>query len=717
MTEHTDRTPADDDATARPTSPSRDRQDAHAAAVEGHPSSGVLRATRQDGTYPRPQLLRRHWADLCGPWEFTIDRDDVGLDAGWWTAEGPASSPFDATIQVPFAPESEASGVADRGPFRVVWYRRRITGADLDAAGFDVQGHRLLLHLGAVDHTADVWLGGHHVARHVGGQTPFTVDVTPVLLAHQRRLATGLTQGGDGTDGADASADGPGARSGGRWDDLVGPDGLTLVVRAEDDPLDVSQPRGKQDWKDEPHVIWYDRTTGIWQPVWLEAVPDVHLEDLAWEADVPDGSVLLTARLSAPPRACTTLAVSLHLGDELLAEQQVRVLDRDVRMRIDLPRQANGQQYEEILWSPERPTLVDAEVVLHVADDGLTGAGDAEDLEDDVSRWTHHVGPHVTDAVASYLGLRSVAVANGWFLLNDRPYYLRSVLEQGFWPQSLLTAPSADALREEVRLIKELGFNSARVHQKAEDPRFLYWCDRLGLTVWGETANAYAYSPRSVELLTHEWLELVRRDRSHPSVVTWVPLNESWGVQHGAHDVRQQHYGLGLVHLTKALDPTRPVVSNDGWEHTDSDIWSVHDYAERGDELRERYGTPEAVRELLEGIGPAGRPMRLSAAAPVPDRGQPLMLTEFGGVSYAGGRDDAWGYSTATDDDDFAARVGDLLDAVRACRPVVGFCWTQLTDTGQETNGLLHADRRPKLPVEVLRRLVVGDQKERPSAG
>lgn len=699
----------EDPAGAGSTTGARARRDAHLAAVEGHPASGVLRATAQDGTYPRPQLLRRHWADLCGPWDFTRDAGSSGLDAGWWTGEDvPGGGPFDQVIQVPFPPESEASGLADRRPHPVVWYRRRLTGADLDAAGFDVQGHRLLLHLGAVDHTADVWLGGRHVGRHVGGQTPFTVDVTPVLRENQRRLA----------DDARARGEQPaGTHAGGRWSDLVGPDGLALVVRAEDDPLDVSQPRGKQDWKDEPHVIWYDRTTGIWQPVWLEAVPDLYLEDLAWEADVADGSVLLTARLSAPPRACTTLAVSLHLRGELLAEQQVRVLDRDVRMRVDIPRQANGQQYEEILWSPESPTLVDAEVVLHVADDGLTGAGTAQELESDVSGWTHHVGPHVTDSVASYLGLRSVAVANGWFLLNDRPYYLRSVLEQGFWPQSLLTAPSADALREEVQLIKDLGFNSARVHQKAEDPRFLFWCDRLGLTVWGETANAYAFSPRSVELLTHEWLELVRRDRSHPSIVTWVPLNESWGVQHGSHDVRQQHYGLGLVHLTKALDPTRPVVSNDGWEHTDSDIWSVHDYAERGDELRERYGTPDAVRELLEGIGPAGRPMRLSGAAPAPDRGQPLMITEFGGVSYAGGRADAWGYSTATDDDDFAARVGDLLDAVRACRPVVGFCWTQLTDTGQETNGLLHADRRPKLAVEVLRRLVTGDQKARPTAG
>ncbi len=642
------------------------------------------RAGTQDGTYPRPQLLRPQWADLCGTWDFADDPDDHGLAEGWF---GPTTRPdrFDRRIRVPYPPESAASGVGDPW-LHVVWYRRLLTAADLARAGDGTQGDTLILHLGAVDHRADVWLDGTYLGRHDGGQTPFSFDVTAVVRAAQRT---------------------PGRLE----------EGLPLVVRAQDDPHDVVQPRGKQDWRPEPHVIWYHRTTGIWQPVWLEAVPRLHLSELAWQADVTDGSVLLTARLSERPRERVHLDVRLDVGDELLAEHRVRVLDRDVRVRLDLPRQANGQQYEEILWSPDRPVLVDATVRL-VTDPPVGGVGDRSDQDEpyrgdshtDRTRHdeTHGHGTRRDDAVASYLGLRSVAVAHGALLLNDRPFYLRSVLEQGYWPQTLLAAPDAEALRTEVQLIKDLGFNSARVHQKAEDPRFLYWADRLGLTIWAETANAYAFSPRSVELLTREWLELVRRDRSHPSIIAWVPLNESWGVQHAAHDVAQQHYGLALAHLTRALDPTRPVISNDGWEHTDSDIWTIHDYSEHGSQLRERYGSPEAVRAALDGFGPTGRRIRLSDAAPTVDRGQPVMLTEFGGISYDSGRTDAWGYSAASDDADFEARVGDLLSAVRECRTLAGFCWTQLTDTGQETNGLLRADRSPKLPTEVIRRLVTG---------
>jgi hypothetical protein len=291
---------------------------------------------------------------------------------------------------------------------------------------------------------------------------------------------------------------------------------------------------------------------------------------------------------------------------------------------------------------------------------------------------------------------------------------LRSVLSQGYWPSSHLAAPSADALRREVELIAELGFNAVRAHQKVEDPRFLFHADRLGLLVWGEMAATYTFSDTAVRRTVTEWTQAVLRDRSHPSIVTWVPLNESWGVQHIAHRPEQRALAETLYHLTKALDPTRPVISNDGWEHGTSDLWTIHDYESAGTVLSGRYDVPEAtLRDRVAGMGPAGRRIRLDGAA---EHGQPIMLTEFGGVKWSADAEpgDAWGYSAASDAADFDRRITEILAAVEPAlssatdRGLAGWCWTQLTDTLQERNGLLTEQREPKLPIERLRALIQG---------
>jgi beta-galactosidase/beta-glucuronidase len=613
-----------------------------------------LRATQQDGTHPRPQLLREEWTDLCGTWQLAFDDARAGLDGRWAALTDLTDrAVFDRDITVPFPPESEASGVGDNGPHSVFWYRRTLRLADVAGADAVAQeGARVVLRFGAVDHSASVWLDGALLGRHEGGQTPFSFDVTGPLSA------------------------------GDPEEDHV------LVVRAHDDPRDVTQPRGKQDWLDEPHVIWYSRTSGIWQPVWCEVVPAVSVEHLAWTPDVPGAAVQLDITLRETPSEPVTVAVRLELDGELLAEHRVRVAEQRTRTTVAVPALLNGQARQDLLWSPEEPRLVDATVQV------LSGAA----------------GERVLDEVSSYLGLRTAGVGGGAFLLNGLPYYVRSVLGQGFWPTSHLTAPDADALRCEVELTKDLGFNAVRVHQKVEDPRFLFWADRLGLLVWGETANAFAFSSEAVRRLTTEWLDVVHRDISHPCIVTWVPLNESWGVHDIATDPAQQAYATGLAALTRAVDPSRPVISNDGWEHTDSDLWTVHDYADTGAVLAQRYGTAE-IGETVGRPGPAGRVIRLPGGT---DRGQPLMLTEFGGVRYtpdlpeeqAAGR--TWGYSTARDAEDFAARLTDLLAAVHGSPVLAGFCYTQLTDTMQEANGLLDEHRKPKLPVERLRAIITG---------
>lgn len=591
-------------------------------------------ASQQDGTYPRPQLIRSRWIELGGEWDFGFGDDPV---------EAASCALFDRVITVPYPPESSASGIGDTGFHHVAWYRRSFGVAEIHGAGYWDDDSRILLHFGAVDWAADVWVNEIHVGHHDGGQSPFSFDVTNYVNA-----------------------------LGENW----------LVVRAVDDPHDVSIPRGKQDWREQPHVIWYHRTTGIWQPVWLEAVAPIHVADVAWESDVPASRVSLEVTLNRRPTAATWARVRLSIEGELLAETHVHLLDQHTDITMSIARQKNGQQHEELLWSPDHPRLIDALIVI----------------EQDGS---------VIDAVSSYFGLRSVRTGGREFLLNDHPFYLRSVLSQNYWPESHLAAPSAAALRREVELIKELGFNCARVHQKAEDPRFLFWADRLGLLIWGETASAYEFNARAVAVLTAEWIDLVRRDRSHPSIVAWVPLNESWGVQHISHDGRQRAFSRAITDLTRALDSSRPVVSNDGWEHTSSDIWTIHDYESDPDTLTRRYESVEAVSELLEGFGPAGR--RMSAGQD--DRGQPVMLTEFGGVSYPRDSvDGSWGYSTANSAEQFESQVSELLRAALSSSALSGFCYTQLTDTGQETNGLLFADRTPKVPTAGIRKAILGDR-------
>ncbi|ACZ23143.1 beta-galactosidase/beta-glucuronidase [Sanguibacter keddieii DSM 10542] len=649
------------------------------------PVSTPPRASLQDGTYPRPQLVRERWVDLSGTWGFDHDDADVGLDEGWQHATG-----LSREIVVPFPPESPASGIADTGFHPVVWYRREITRAELDATGLGDLGSggtasdstgpgdtrtggtgtgdastRLLVHLGAVDHRADVWLDGTLLGSHEGGSTPFTLDATAALDRTR--------------------------------------DTHVLVVRAQDDPHDLEQPRGKQDWELEPHSIWYHRTTGIWQPVWLEAVPRTRVDALTWTPRVDEAAVDLRVDLGRRPAAAVDVLVVLELDGAEVGRATVRSADPRVDVRVLVPALADPARRGALLWAPGTPTLVDARVEIRSAADGAVLDRALPDGAEPGS------APHdstLLDTVTSYLGLRTVDVADGAFRIDGAPVRLRSVLSQGFWPQSHLAAPSAAALRAEVELILELGFNAVRVHQKIEDPRFLYWADRLGLLVWVEAPSAYRFSPTAVQRMLHEWTEVVARDRSHPSVVTWVPLNESWGVEEIAQDPQAEHYARALWHLTKALDGTRPVVSNDGWEHTDSDIWTFHDYDGDPQGIADRYRDDASIGELLAGTGPAGRRMRLGAE---PDRGQPVMLTELGGIAlYPRGGAGAWGYSTATSAWDLDARFAALMAAVHGTA-LAGFCYTQLTDTLQEANGLVTADRLPKVPAAQIRAAVTGE--------
>ena len=566
--------------------------------------------------YPRPQLERPVWHNLNGRWEFSLDPEGV------WKA--PADPPFASSIVVPFSPETPASGIGDTGFYRACWYRRRFQAPPR------APGDRVLLHFGAIDYAARVWVNNSLAAIHEGGYTSFHADITS----------------------------------------LVGEGDQTLVVQAIDDPADLSKSRGKQDWQLHPHSIWYPRTTGIWQTVWMECVPSAYLSAIRWTPTLDRweiGFEMWTGGVCRPDLRCT---VQLFGAGKLLADDSYAVIAGEVHRRMALSDPGIDDYRNELLWSPASPVLIEAQLRLE------TTSGE------------------VIDSAASYTALRQVGVQGDKFVLNNRPYTLRMVLDQGYWPETGLTAPDDDAFRRDVELAKAMGFNGVRKHQKIENPRYLYWADRLGLLVWEEMPSAYRFTQASILSLTREWTEAVVRDANHPCIVAWVPFNESWGVPDLPSSPAQRHYVQALYHLTKTLDPTRPVVGNDGWESVATDIVGIHDYDDQPERILARYGGGDTPT-LFKREQPAGRVLSLSGD----HHDQPVMITEFGGIACARDAAHTWGYSRAGGAEDLEVRYRNLLRAIRAIPFLAGFCYTQFTDTYQEANGLLFADRSPKFPL------------------
>jgi beta-galactosidase/beta-glucuronidase len=580
--------------------------------------------------YPRPQLKRSNYQSLNGKWSFSFDDDlkyGVPADVTVWPME----------IEVPFSPECSRSGIGDTGFHLCCWYSREFE-YPIPSPG------KVLLQFGAVDYLAHVWVNDVLVARHRGGYTPFTADITHAL-------------------------------------NPTGPQ--RIVVRVEDDPEELEKPRGKQDWKLDPHAIWYYRTTGIWQTVWLETVPETYVRKIRWSPHLERWEIGFEAFIAG---AADELEVYVRLSKDghLLVEDKYRVIGGEVHRRIALSDPGIDDFRNDLLWSPEQPRLIDAEIKLMK-------------------------GGEVIDEIASYTAIRSAKVHRDRFLLNGRLYPLKLVLDQGYWPDTHLTPPSDEALRKDVELTKAMGFNGVRKHQKLEDPRYLYWADKLGLVVWTEMPSAFRFTTRAIKRLMREWIEAIERDYSHPCVIVWVPFNESWGVPDLTATQAHRDAVHAFYHLTKTFDPERPVIGNDGWESSATDIIGIHDYDNNPETLKERYGPQVKPEELFDRRRPGGRILTLDG---YPHRGQPIILTEFGGVAYVNPSDalhqKAWGYFRQDDIKQFEELVLSLLEVARCTAMFSGFCYTQFADTFQEANGLLFADRTPKIPLEKLREAVRG---------
>lgn len=571
--------------------------------------------------YPRPDFQREKWLPLNGEWDFSFDEPI-----------------FDQKILVPFACETKLSGIHDTSFHNAVWYRRSFSLPE------PMHDRQILLHFGAVDYTCRLWVNDQFIREHTGGQCGFSADITDALNASGENV---------------------------------------IVLEARDDPADLEMPRGKQYWKPESESIFYTRTTGIWQSVWLEAVSPMHLCSCRITPLFDERSVRFSYALSAAPQHVTLTAEITFRGKTAGA---VSVTPTSARgafdWQIDQSALSAWNYQEDLVWTPEQPNLFD--VTFRILEHGCE-----------------------VDAVQSYFGMRKVSIQNGQFLLNNRPYYQKLVLDQGYWPESLLTAPSDEAFIRDIELTKAMGFNGVRKHQKVEDPRYLYHADRMGLLVWGEIGAAYLYSEQYADRIYREWLDVLRRDYNHPCIVVWTPLNESWGVQEIETDPRQQAHSEAMVAITKSMDTTRLVVDNDGWEHTNGDLLTIHDYSPSGEMLRAHLGSMDAILALR----PAQRALFVGRHAYA---GQPILLSEFGGVKFVPGTEaqHSWGYCEAASCAAFAGKLRELFDAVRACPLVDGYCYTQLTDVETEQNGLLTYDRTPKLPLETICAILNGRTNE-----
>lgn len=450
-----------------------------------------------------------------------------------------------------------------------------------------------------------------------------------------------------------------------------------ITVKAEDSDS-CTQPRGKQRWTRDNFECFYVQTTGIWQTVWMEFVEEERLDAVKITPDIDRQMIRFDFEFDG-----------VAAGKDLRLEAIVTLKDKPVKrvslavdrpcltLEVDLVHEANGP-WKKCWWSPQQPNLYDVEFVLYAED-------------------------RVADRVFSYFGMRKVSIENGKVLLNNVPIYQRLILDQGYWTDSHLTPPSEEALIEDIDHMLAMGYNGVRKHMKIEDARFLYWCDVKGLLVWSEMAATFEFHDRAVESFTNEWLEIVRQQYNHPSIITWVPFNESWGIANIKHDRRQQKFTESIYHLTKAIDPYRPVIANDGWEHTVSDIVTLHNYAENGEALLGWLADKDAVL----GNASTCNQWKYAFAEGYAYRGQPVMVTEFGGIAY---RSDAgWGYGRqVSSDEEFVERFRSLIQAIKGLDYVCGYCYTQLADVQQEINGHLTEGREPKIPLDKIREINLG---------
>ena len=552
--------------------------------------------------HPDPQFERANWLNLNGEWDFEFDFGNSKGEAGIMERKD-----WETKITVPFCPESKLSGIEYTDFIPAVWYRRTF-----NVTAEQLKGN-VLLHFGAVDYEATVYINGKKAGCHKGGYASFKFDVTEYLTEGENEI----------------------------------------IVHAVDDVRDPLVPRGKQSQELKSHGCDYTRTTGIWQTVWMEFVPKAYLKSFKLYPDYVNGIIGISAVVEGEGEFTASAS---YKGRPMGSFSKAAKSTITGEIKLD----------EIHLWE--------------------VGCGRLYDLELTFGE----------DKVKSYFGLRNVKLDDYKFLINGKSVFQRLVLDQGFYPEGIYTAPTEEALENDIKISMAVGFNGARLHQKVFEKRFLYHCDRLGYIVWGEYGNwGLDWSnPFSLAAMLPEWCECVERDFNHPSIIGWCPFNETWDI-----DGRKQydHVISTIYKVTKHMDETRPCIDTSGNFHTITDIYDVHDYEQNYHVFKENYdklmteGTlyerfPE--RQMYSGKGCA-------------------WVSEYGGLQWSrGDRGDAWGYGNAPKtEEELIERYAGLTNALLDNYRMFGFCYTQLYDIEQEQNGLYYYDRTPKFDPEIFRKI------------
>ncbi len=566
--------------------------------------------------HPEPQLKRENWLNLNGEWEFEIDFCNEGaekVDPNDWVnrvIEQPYQmrTSLKDKIIVPFAPESELSGINYKGHMDAVWYRKEITLPE------NFKGKRVILHFGAVDHEATVFVNAKEVGKHVGGYTPFKFDITDYLTGENDYI----------------------------------------TVHAVDDIRHGGYGAGKQSAKANSHGCFYTRTTGIWQTVWLEAVNPQHIDFFRLTPVVEEKSlnIELNTALATP----VTLTATAYFDGKKQGEKSVNMQNGYTAFNLNLD--------ELYLWD--------------------LGQGNLYDLKLTLSK-----GGEIIDEVSSYFGMRSVCLRDGKFYLNGKSVFGRFILDQGFYPDGIYTAPSVERFEQDVKISMDLGYNGARFHEKVFEPLAIYAADKAGYMIWDEYPdwNMEMTETNCLPEFLRCWQEEIRRDYSRPSIIGWCCMNETWD----RHGCRQCDGVLESVYyMVKSLDNTRPVIDTSGNYHVVTDTYDIHWYEQSVENFKKTfeenpYFDNHANRQTYNGT--------------------PYWVSEYGGIRLTDGTD-GWGYGNgATSKEEFIERYSGLTKVLQDNPRCWALCYTQLYDVEQEQNGLYLYDRSDRFTAEEKKKL------------